>query len=113
LGKRREKQPSLVELAMQLAVGCAFVFAFNLTFSKYGTSIGGAWLNPLLIIIIITLVISITLRIAYVQEKLKKATINEINKMSGTMFERYWSSFSNDKDGKLSVLVGKVVMVLT
>lgn len=93
MARRRKKEPSLVELAMQLAIGCALVLTFNLTFSKYGTSIGGTWLNPLLIIIIISLAITIGLRIAYIQEKLKKANINEIDKMSGTMFEQYLEQF--------------------
>jgi restriction system protein len=78
---------------MQLALGCAFVLTFNLTFNKYGSTIGGAWLNPLLIFIIIVLSTSIGLRIYYVQEKLKKANIHEIDKMSGTMFERYLEQF--------------------
>src|SRR5690606_17065989 len=78
---------------MQLALGCSFLLAFNLTFSKYGASLGGAWLNPLLIVMIIVLATSIGFRIVYVQEKLKKANINEIDKMSGTMFERYLEQF--------------------
>lgn len=76
-----------------MIVICAFILAFNVTFSKYGTSLGGSWLNPVLIIVIIVLTITIALRIAYVQEKLKKANINEIDKMSGTMFERYLEQF--------------------
>lgn len=93
MARRRKKEPSLVELATQLIVVCAFILAFNLTFNKYGTSLGGSWLNPLLIIVIVVLTISIALRITYVQEKLKKAHINEIDKMSGTMFERYLEQF--------------------
>ncbi|OME66040.1 hypothetical protein BSK65_22945 [Paenibacillus odorifer] len=72
---------------MQLIVLCTFILAFNLTFSKYGASLGGSWLNPLLIAVIIVLTITIALRIAYVQEKFKKANISEIDKMSGTMLE--------------------------
>ncbi|MGO4542312.1 restriction endonuclease [Paenibacillus sp. 2TAB19] len=93
MARRRKKEPTIVELAMQLAIGCAFILAFNLTFSKYGASLGGSWLNPLLIIIIIALATSIGFRIVYVQEKLKRANINEIDKMSGTMFERYLEQF--------------------
>jgi restriction system protein len=93
LARRRKKDPTFVDLAMQLAVGCAFLLAYNITFSKYGASLGGAWLNPLLVIIIIMLAVSIGFRIYYVQEKLKKANIHEIDKMSGTMFERYLEQF--------------------
>lgn len=78
---------------MQIIVVCAFILAFNLTFSKYGASLGDSWLNLLLIAVIIVLTITITLRLAYVQEKLKKANINEIDKMSVTMFERYLEHF--------------------
>lgn len=93
LARKRKKEPTFVEFAVQLAIGCAFILAFNLTFSKYGASLGGTWLNPLLIIIIIALATSISFRIVYVQEKLKKANINEIDKMSGKMFERYLEQF--------------------
>ncbi|WP_313637968.1 restriction endonuclease, partial [Paenibacillus sp.] len=93
MARRRKKEPTLVELATQLTVICAFILAFNLTFSKYGASLGGSWLNPILIIVIVVLTITIALRIAYVQEKLKKANISEIDKMSGTMFERYLEQF--------------------
>lgn len=93
MARRRKKDPTFVDLAMQLALGCAFLLAFNVTFSKYGTSIGGAWLNPLLVFIIVVLAVSIGFRTVYVQEKLKKANINEIDKMSGTMFERYLEQF--------------------
>lgn len=93
MARRRKREPSIVELATQLILICAFILAFNLTFSKYGASLGGSWLNPLLIVVIVVLTISIALRIAYVQEKLKKANINEIDKMSGTMFERYLEQF--------------------
>lgn len=93
MARRRKKDPTFVELAMQVAFGCAFLLAFNITFSKYGTSIGGAWLNPLLVVIIVLLAASIGFRIYYVQEKLKKANIHEIDKMSGTMFEHYLEQF--------------------
>jgi Predicted endonuclease distantly related to archaeal Holliday junction resolvase and Mrr-like restriction enzymes len=93
LASRRKKDPTFVDIALQLAFGCAFLLAFNITFSKYGTSIGGAWLNPLLLFIIVVLAASIGFRIYYVQEKLRKANINEIDKMSGTMFERYLEQF--------------------
>jgi len=107
LARRRKKEATFVELALQLAVGCAFLLAFNLTFSKYGVSFGGAWLNPLLIIIIIALSISIGLRIFYIQEKLKKANINQIDKMSGTMFERYLEQFFKRKGWNVKRTGGK------
>lgn len=52
------------ELAKQRIVLCALILAFNLTFSNYGASLGGFWLNPLLIGVIIVLTITIALRIA-------------------------------------------------
>lgn len=93
MARRRKKAPTFVDIALQLTFGCAFLLAFNITFSKYGTSIGGTWLNPLLVFIIVVLAASIGFRIYYVQEKLRKANIHEIDKMSGTMFERYLEQF--------------------
>lgn len=93
MARGRKKGPTFVDLAIQLAIGCAFLFAFNITLSKDGATFGGAWLNPLLIFIIIVLAVSIGFRIVYVQEKLKKAHINEIDKITGTMFERYLEQF--------------------
>ena|GEM_PF-377610 len=107
MARRRKKDPTFIDLAMQLAVGCAFLLAFNITFSNYGASIGGAWLNPLLIIIIVVLATSIGLRIYYVKEKLKKANIQEIDKMSGTMFERYLEQFFKQKGWHVKRTGGK------
>ncbi|PWW02507.1 restriction system protein [Paenibacillus cellulosilyticus] len=107
MARRRKKEPTFVDLAMQLAVGCAFLLAFNITFSNYGASIGGAWLNPLLVVIILVLTTSIGFRIYYVQEKLKKANIQEIDKMSGTMFERYLEQFFKRKGWQVKRTGGK------
>lgn len=106
MARRRRKDPTFVELAMLLALGCSFVLAFNLTFSKYGASLGGAWLNPLLIVIIIVFT-SIGFRIVYVQEKLKKANINEIDKLSGTMFEHYLEQFFKRQGWQVKQTGGK------
>ncbi|QAY66872.1 restriction endonuclease [Paenibacillus protaetiae] len=107
LARRRKKDPTFVDIALQLTLGCAFLLAFNIIFSKYGATIGGAWLNPLLIFIIIVLSTSIGLRIYYVQEKLKKANIQEIDKMSGTMFERYLEQFFKRRGWQVKRTGGK------
>lgn len=107
MARRRKKEPTIVEIATQLIFMCGFVLAFNLTFSRYGASLGGSWLNPLLIVVIIALTIFIILRIAYVQEKLKKANINEIDKMSGTMFERYLEQFFKRQGWQVKRIGGK------
>ncbi|MEC0093219.1 hypothetical protein [Paenibacillus macquariensis] len=46
-----------------------------------------------MITIVIVLATAIGVRIFYIQEKLKKANINEIDKMSGTMFKCYLELF--------------------
>ncbi|MDG0793959.1 restriction endonuclease [Cohnella ginsengisoli] len=107
ISRKRMNESSLVDLALLLGYGCAFLLAFNTTFSKYGTSIGGSWLNPLLVIIIIVLAAIISYRIYYVRQKLKKANIAEIDKMSGTMFERYLEQFFKRQGWKVERTGGK------
>lgn len=101
MARRKKKEPSFTDLLLQFTVGCVFFLAFNLVFIRQG------WLTGLLIFVIILSTAGLIARIVYVQEKLRKANINEIDKMSGEMFERYLEQFFRRQGWKVEHIGGK------
>ncbi|MDQ0875000.1 restriction system protein [Paenibacillus sp. V4I3] len=95
--RRRKKQTfedMIIEILFKSLIGCVFFVVFNIGFmGKYAQPIGGSFLNVVLIILIVVLAISLGIYLASIKAKLQRANINEIDNMSGTMFERYLEQF--------------------
>ncbi|MCR8643430.1 restriction endonuclease [Paenibacillus sp. N1-5-1-14] len=94
MARRKKKQAiheMLIETGIKLVVGITFFEAMNfILIKKYlGNIMFPMLVNVLLISLAVILVIAIAITIANRQSKLERANIQEIDSMSGTMFERY------------------------
>lgn len=98
MARRRKKQTladMIIEMVVKSMFACVFFVVFNyVIMNKYaGVMIGGAWLNPLLIVIVCIMAAGLGVYLASIKLKLERANINEIDKMSGSNFERYLELF--------------------
>jgi restriction system protein len=105
MARRRKKQifdDMMVELAMKLIGGSTVLLIMNIVFfNKNGLNLFGAWLNPLLILIIIVASAGLGIHFANIKLKLERANINEIDQMSGGTFERYLEQFFKKRGWKV------------
>lgn len=98
MARRRKKQTiadMVIEMVVKSMMACVVFIVFNyVILKKYGGAmIGGAWLNPLLITLICIMAMGLGLYLASIKMKLERANITEIDKMSGSTFERYLEQF--------------------
>lgn len=98
MARRRKKQTledMIIEFTVKSMMAMVFFLVFNyVIIGKYGGKmIGGAWLNPLLIVLIALMAAGLGIYLANIKLKLERANIHEIDKMSGTTFERYLAQF--------------------
>lgn len=87
MARRRKKQTledMIIEFTIKSMMAMVFFLVFNyVIIGKYGGKmIGGAWLNPLLIVLIALMAAGLGIYLANIKLKLERANIHEIDKMS-------------------------------
>lgn len=112
MARRRKKQTQaemISEMMIKIIMASVVLIVFNYAFMKkyVGSMIGGSWLNPLLIILVIILTSGLGIYLANNRMKLERANINQIDKMSGTEFEHYLELFFKKQGWKVKRIGGQ------
>ncbi|WP_159887556.1 restriction endonuclease [Paenibacillus puerhi] len=98
MARRRKKQTfedMLIEMVVKSMMAIVVFLVFNyVIIGKYaGSMIGGVWLSPLLIVLVFVMAAGLGIYLANIKMKMERANIHEIDKMSGSTFERYLERF--------------------
>lgn len=85
----------MFELIIKSMMAMVFFLVFNFVIiRKYvGQLFGGIWLNTVLIVVVVAMAVGLGIYLANKKMKLERANIHEIDKMSGSSFERYLEQF--------------------